>query len=534
MEPGHFWTAFVWAIIPFVILLWGLWSLDRYEKEPSRLLFLALIFGAVLGPLVAWAIEKGLDISSSFSSQLIVPKDQLGVGTPIVEELVRGGAVTLVFLIVRWEVDDILDGIVYGGIVGLGFGGAANFISIWETKAIGHANASMYASLITALNHVFYGALVGLALALFRKSKAPLVAGAAVAGTGLAFGFHLLHDYLPWVGASSAGNIDSAFWREVLTQAPNYFGVFVLGCISVWAVGREKLIISRQLREEVSAGTVTADEYAEITSGFRRSYILLLDLLWRGERVWRLRRRLYTTEIELAFRKYHRGDREQSQSRAYSDEEDYRTQIADLRVELAKWTPAAAESRRTEATGGPSNTIVAGVGAASMFAVLVGLGVLLWFFAFRPDSQSNTPTINGISAPAVAMTATRALSASTAGGSSAGLEAAKKSVNVVLCKEVRISTCVGTVKENGKLPRQTAHFLVTVQYKNLNRGDELTLGFFSGETRQPVANEVRARITRTTGFFFVPFDGPFPKLDLVVAMLYNGARVDKVWHFNLV
>src|SRR3990170_6597549 len=227
-------------------MLAAIWWLDRYEKEPGRLLGLGLVFGATVAPAAAWAIEKGLDISTSLSSQLLVPESQLGVGTPLVEELVRGAAIVLVFLLVSLEIDDMLDGLIYGGVVGIGFGAAANFVSIWNTKPIGDVHASLYPAMITGLNHVFYGALVGLALALFRTKRTPFLLAAGAAGTALAFGFHILHDYLPWIGASSANNLSSNFGREVLTQAPNYFGVFILGVVALWAAGRQQLIVARE------------------------------------------------------------------------------------------------------------------------------------------------------------------------------------------------------------------------------------------------------------------------------------------------
>jgi len=577
MEPGSFWTALVFAVIPFVILLGGLWWIDRYEKEPTRLLILALVFGGVIAPVVAYGIENGLDITTSFSSQLIVPKPQLGIGTPLAEELVRGAAVLIVFLLVRFEVDDVLDGIVYGGVVGVGFGAAANFVSIWSTPAIGEASASLYASIVTGLDHVFYGALIGLALALWRRRRTPETIAAAVAGTGLAFGFHLLHDYLPWIGASGSGSLADGFGREVLTQAPNYFGVVVLGVIAVWAGGRERLIIARELHGEVQDGVVTLDEYAAITQPAHRAHTLLLDLLWRGDRVWRLRRRLWATEIELAFRKYHREDREQTQSRAFGDEDDYRAQIADLRGQLAKHLPAAETSRRTELPRRPGNTIVAGVGNLAGYLALVGVFVLIWYLAFAPGSDRNVPTVD----PAVAAGVASVRSAPASGGaqngaakSGAGLsvsapgggavstgggsplaggdgdvslsgptgasgvagasEQGRATANVLLCHQIRLTKCVGAVHTGGTLPSATRSFVIAVIWTNLSPGDTVALGFYSLDTRQPVANEHSYDVVRPNDYGLAYFQGPFPRLNLVVTLKYNGAQVDKVWQFEIV
>lgn len=529
MAPGHFSTAFVFAVIPFLLLLGGLWWVDRYEKEPTRLLVLALLFGAVVAPLVAYGIEELLDLTTSFSSQLIVPKFQLGVGTPLVEELVRAGAILIVFLLVRSEIDDILDGIIYGGVVGVGFGAAANFVSIWNTPALDDAHASLYASLVTGLNHVFYGAVIGLVLAFSRKRRSAFIAAAVVGGAAVAFGFHVLHDYLPWIGASSTTSVESGFWRELLTQLPNYFGVFVLGAIAIWAGGRERLIIARNLADEVGTGTVTAGEYDQLVSPFRRVRTLLLDFLWRGERVWRLRRRLFSTEVELAFRKYHRGDREQTQSRAYGDEEDYRTQIRDLRAELAKYVPAEAMTGKTGARRPPANALLAGTASLAVYLVLVGVFLLIWYLALEPDSSQNVTRVGAgateIAAPAT-LTARRSLLAVST--------RKPGSVEVFACRRVRLRRCVGTVESRGSIPKQSRTFLVVVQWRNLHRGDRISLSFYNGETRQPVANDRRFRVVRTTDFGLTTFDGPFPAMQVVVTVTYNGALVDGYWLFNLV
>ncbi|MBA2358268.1 MAG: PrsW family intramembrane metalloprotease, partial [Actinobacteria bacterium] len=179
MEPGSFWTALIWAIVPMLLLLAAIWWVDRYEKEPLRLLGLALVFGGVLAPAITYALDRAFDIATSLSSQQIVPEPSLGVGTPLVEEVVRGLAILAVFLLVRFEIDDLLDGLVYGGIVGLGFGAAANFVGIWNTPSLGSdTDSSLYTSLISQLNHVFYGAVIGLALAAVRRREFPILLGA--------------------------------------------------------------------------------------------------------------------------------------------------------------------------------------------------------------------------------------------------------------------------------------------------------------------------------------------------------------------
>lgn len=541
MEPGTFWTAFVWAVVPALILLGAIWWTDRYEKEPLRLIGIALLFGAVLAPVIAYAIEKGLDISTSFTAQTLVPETQLGVGLPLVEEIVRGAAILVVFLLVRFEIDDLLDGIVYGGIVGVGFGAAANFVSIWSTPSLGgDATPSLYTSMITGLNHVFYGAVIGLALAAVRKNNLQVIGGAALVGIAVAFFFHVLHDYLPWWASSSGGSVESDFGSRLLTQIPNYLGVFVLGLIALWTIGREKVIIASELRDEVKSGVVTPDDFANVTNSFRRTQTLWTALLNRGEWVWRMRRRLYGLEAELAFRKYHKREETSAQSRAFQGEDAYREQIRELRKELAEVDPTTATFKRAAAAGGPSNRFVAGLGGLTVFAVVVVAGVLVWLLALRPDETPSKPT--GPLSTSIASTA------SFSGTPQAGFEgtalgalassplaaraAAQASLQVLACTVVG-NKCSRVYQPNSVVPRNAAAIAYIAVFQGLKVGATLDMFFINLGTRQQVAKPLRFKLKAAKGVAPAVFKGPAPKLDLGIALAYNGTLIKKVWAFRL-
>src|SRR5262249_24462303 len=96
--------------------------IDRNEKEPWRLVLVAAAWGALVATsLVIWgdrfwqAISvrtlvpgPGVDATQAFSAGLL-------------EELGKGSAVLLLFLVVRTEFDAAVAGIIYGAAVGLGF-----------------------------------------------------------------------------------------------------------------------------------------------------------------------------------------------------------------------------------------------------------------------------------------------------------------------------------------------------------------------------------------------------------------------------
>ena len=96
--------------------------MDRNEKEPWRLVLVAAAWGAIVATsLVIW----GETVWDQVAQRTLVPGPGLDASTAfsagLLEELAKGLAVVLLFLVMRNDFDDVVDGIVYGAAVGLGF-----------------------------------------------------------------------------------------------------------------------------------------------------------------------------------------------------------------------------------------------------------------------------------------------------------------------------------------------------------------------------------------------------------------------------
>jgi protease PrsW len=334
MEPGNLGTALVWGVLPALVLLAVIYWLDRFEKEPLRLLAIALLAGAIVAPFLAVVLEDLLGIRSSAFVQTTVPRAVLTPATPILEEVIRGLAILAVFFLVRHEIDDLLDGLVYGAVVGVGFGLAANFWAILQTDPLPGTQPSITPLLpgimVAGFNHVFYGGVIGTTIAAARRREVGAVMGAAALGIAIASGFHLLHDYVPaWVAGDAADT--GGGLRGLIAGIPNILGLVAIGVLATWLLGREKVLVGRELREEVTSGVVSQDDYLTVTNGFRR-FGTLLRSLGKGDE-WRTRRRLYVLEVELAFRKAMTRRRDPRAAK-FEDEETYRRRIAETRARL--------------------------------------------------------------------------------------------------------------------------------------------------------------------------------------------------------
>jgi hypothetical protein len=323
----------VFGVLPALVVLALVYWLDRYEKEPATLLAFALGIGAILAPALAVLIEKALDVPTSVAVSNVVTPSRLNATTPIVEELVRGLAIFFTMYLVRREVDSMLDGMVYGAVVGTGFGLAATFMAILTTQSFGGGSVSpsMFVAMVASLNHTFYGAVIGIFIAAVRTKPLATWAGAALLGAAVAAAFHLLHDYLPsWVasGANNAGG--GPGWIHNL---PNFLGLVALAVLAVWGTGREAVLVEQELKDEVASGTITPEEY-EIVSNPMQRFASLMKALF-GPESWQLRRKLYSLEIELAFRKAYRKSGRPAVG-GMRNEDTYRAEIAETRRELAE------------------------------------------------------------------------------------------------------------------------------------------------------------------------------------------------------
>ena len=332
MHPGNLGSAIVFAVLPALALLALIYWLDRYEKEPARLLGIALLFGAVLSPLVAFLIEKAADIPTSLAVQSVVSKSRLSPWTPLVTQLTLGAGVLGAIVVVRSEIDDVLDGFIYGAVVGIGFGLAANFMAILTTHPFeGGGSVSMVETMVAGLNFLLYGAVIGAVAGWARQKSFWAMVGATLAGVGLAYGLNIVHDYLPWWVSSSASASTGSTAAGVIAEIPTYFGLAALALLVVWAQHREGRIVGAELHEEVGR-SITSQEYEIVTNPLKRWGVMFRAMYSDGND-FKLRRRLYSTAVELAFRKYHR-ETDRVATGGLVDEDVYRRRLAEVRAQL--------------------------------------------------------------------------------------------------------------------------------------------------------------------------------------------------------
>ncbi len=250
--------ALLAAVIPTIIYIYLIWWCDRYEREPGWLLFTAFVWGAVPAVLLSLVAELAFQGPTGLSALGMADNlRQVVLISPVVEEIIKGLALLGLFYFFRSEFDDVLDGIVYGALIGMGFGMTENFLYLVNAALGGWGtlvDLTLLRSLLFGLNHAFYTAITGAALgfAVWQPGIGRKVAF-AFGGLALAIAVHMLHN----LSTALAPTYPALLLLSLLLS---WGGVLILVAIIVLAQRQEQGWITLYLADEVSA-VLTEEQY---------------------------------------------------------------------------------------------------------------------------------------------------------------------------------------------------------------------------------------------------------------------------------
>jgi RsiW-degrading membrane proteinase PrsW (M82 family) len=243
------------------------------------------------------------------------------ISAPIVEETVKGLAVVIVFIYFRHEFDSILDGVLYGGLVGYGFAAAENinyiFTGFVNAGAEGLVVLILIRVVLIPFLHATLTAFTGIGLAVGRLNNGFWRVAGPIGGYLAAIFLHFTHNLL-----ASTGSELICLFGSVLDWL-GFVGMFIFVLVLVW---RESKIMRDQLVDEVGRGTLTQRQY-ETTCSLGGQIAARWGALAGGR--WRQTTRFFDACGELAFKKY------QLARLGPNRERDAQANIAKLRGQLA-------------------------------------------------------------------------------------------------------------------------------------------------------------------------------------------------------
>jgi len=293
------------AVLPTVVYVLILWWLDRYEKEPKRLLIAAFVWGAVPAVILSIVAQVILMVPLGGLSEGTAELMSSSVLAPVAEELIKGLALLALFLLLRREFDGVLDGIIYGATIGFGFAMTENVFyfarSLRLTGMQGLTLTILLRNFVFGLNHALFTSVFGASLGYTRMAKTGcrrwFVPPLGLLGAILLHGVHNLFAILASITCFSL----------LISVVSDWGGLLVIFVVMALAWQREKHWIATHLKAEVASGLLTQEEYDII--GSYRNRIAAQWQAWShsGRREAQRLSKLAQLATELAF-KVEQGD----------------------------------------------------------------------------------------------------------------------------------------------------------------------------------------------------------------------------------
>ena len=311
LTPGGWLLSWVLLALYAVPVIIAVFALDLYEREPLSLVIGALLWGAFAATSmsifanVGWGIALidwfGLDFAGRWAAALTAP---------FTEEITKGVGVVLLYLIARQEIDDLMDGFVYGAMVGLGFTVVEDvfyFVNVFGGDPGGVFQGFFVRVIASGLyGHVLYTGLFGMGVAYFvsrrRDSTLGKRLGVAALLSAAAIFAHFLWNS-PLLDFFPAGELDTAgkyLQVVVATAAKGLPFLAVLFVMLVLARRREHRWLRAALASEVGKEGLRPDELAVLESPSARRRARREMAARAGPQAAQVLKRFQKAQINLA------------------------------------------------------------------------------------------------------------------------------------------------------------------------------------------------------------------------------------------
>lgn len=265
-------AASVIAFLPAMFYLLPLVWLDRYDPEPLWLLALTFAWGALVAVIVSFIVNTliGAVVGASVSPGA---GEFVGgvISAPVFEEGSKGLGLLILLIFFRNYFDDVLDGIIFAGVIALGFATVENVL--YYGRGINEGRDALVALLIlrgimSPFAHVSFTAMIGIGCGIARESHnrivrivLPLVGYVAAV---------LLHAI--WNGMATVGGLGGFFVGYLILEVP-FFLLFV--GFAFYTMRRQNKILKEMLAIDVARGMIPQEHLNITTSAFRSSFWIL-------------------------------------------------------------------------------------------------------------------------------------------------------------------------------------------------------------------------------------------------------------------
>jgi RsiW-degrading membrane proteinase PrsW (M82 family) len=287
------------ATLPVPIYVMLLLWIDRYESEPLWMLATVFFWGALVAVFIAIIFNTGFSIMAAVATNDKQIGENFGavISAPIVEESAKAFILVVMFLWKKDEFDGIVDGIVYAGMVGLGFAMTENIL--YYGRAIqgglgGLTVVFIVRGMAAPFSHPLFTSMTGIGLGWARQSNNGFVkVTMPVLGFMLAILMHAT-----WNGTATYGGLVGFLAAYFLIMAPAFIITLM---VIFFSLRREGRIVRQFLYADYQKGLFDPQEYERLCTIRGRVGMSWNALTTRGFSQWRTRMRCNQIASELAF-----------------------------------------------------------------------------------------------------------------------------------------------------------------------------------------------------------------------------------------
>jgi protease PrsW len=266
--PRSLLLATVLAALPVGPIVGCYLWLDRYEPEPRRLLAAGLLWGGFVATAAALLIQGVGGFVVGFTD-----RQSLELVAPLTEEGSKGLFLLLLLWWRRAELDGILDGIVYAGMVGVGFAFTENILYLAAAYNGTDGSGPGGTQAVTA---------TFVLRCLFSPFAHPLFTAFTGIGVGIAVASrsHAVRVFAPLLGYACAVAAHATWNTSTVYGFDNFVGVYLLlmapaflaiVCFAVWARRSERRMLTAALGDAARRGLIPATDIGWVVDlGARR------------------------------------------------------------------------------------------------------------------------------------------------------------------------------------------------------------------------------------------------------------------------
>jgi RsiW-degrading membrane proteinase PrsW (M82 family) len=316
-------VAFVPAAFYVIPLVW----LDRYDPEPFWLLALAFAWGALVAVIASFVINSviGAAVSIGVSPEAGQVAGAV-ISAPVFEEATKGIGLLILLIFFRRYFDDILDGIVFAGVIALGFATVENVL--YYGRAFGGGGMGgliilfFVRGILSPFAHVTFTAMTGIGCGIARESHNTAIRIIApVMGYFAAVFLHAL-----WNGMAVVFGLEGFLLGYLVLEIP-FFLIFV--GFAFYIMWRQNKILKEMLAIDIARGLIPHEHGDKAVSAFK-STGWLLGGLFSGKFLPRSRYLRAMGKLGLSYWHIQRATAAQGQTGSFQ-------QNPILREEVLRW-----------------------------------------------------------------------------------------------------------------------------------------------------------------------------------------------------